>query len=221
MPSPRTRRLVRRFLAGLTALVPPPTPPPTPPPPAAWIALSLWTGLTFVGYFTPIRELVPNAFSLSLGPWEAFWVLFYGFATYGNAGWLREQVCKYMCPYARFQSAMFDRNTLLIGLPLAQLIRHKPETYGEAPDGGHAEPAFDADGAPVQRRVNFTAREALRAPAFWFISFGHAFALLTVSAVMVHLVPHEWLSQACSSTIFQYEFFTVTFPSRKVKWSQP
>jgi sugar phosphate permease len=79
---------------------------------------------------------------------------------------------------------------LLIGLPLAQLIRHKPETYGEAPDGGHAEPAFDADGAPVQRRVNFTAREALRAPAFWFISFGHAFALLTVSAVMVHLVPH-------------------------------
>jgi polyferredoxin len=41
-------------------------------------------------------------------------VLFYGFATYGNAGWMREQVCKYMCPYARFQSAMFDRNTLII-----------------------------------------------------------------------------------------------------------
>jgi cytochrome c oxidase accessory protein FixG len=41
-------------------------------------------------------------------------VLFYGFATYGNAGWMREQVCKYMCPYARFQSAMFDRDTLII-----------------------------------------------------------------------------------------------------------
>jgi cytochrome c oxidase accessory protein FixG len=81
---------------------------------AAWIALSLWTGLTFVGYFTPIRELVPHAFTLSLGPWEAFWVLFYGFATYGNAGWMREQVCKYMCPYARFQSAMFDKDTLII-----------------------------------------------------------------------------------------------------------
>ena len=52
--------------------------------------------------------------AFSLGPWETFWVLFYGFATYGNAGFLREQVCKYMCPYARFQSAMFDRDTLII-----------------------------------------------------------------------------------------------------------
>jgi cytochrome c oxidase accessory protein FixG len=77
---------------------------------AAWIALSLWTGFTFVGYFTPIRELL----SFRPGPWEAFWVLFYGFATYGNAGWMREQVCKYMCPYARFQSAMFDKDTLVI-----------------------------------------------------------------------------------------------------------
>ena len=52
--------------------------------------------------------------TLSTGPWETFWMLFYGFATYGNAGWMREQVCKYMCPYARFQSAMFDRDTLVI-----------------------------------------------------------------------------------------------------------
>jgi polyferredoxin len=52
--------------------------------------------------------------SLGLGPWEWFWVLFYGFATYGNAGFMREQVCKYMCPYARFQSAMFDKDTLII-----------------------------------------------------------------------------------------------------------
>jgi cytochrome c oxidase accessory protein FixG len=77
---------------------------------AVWIALSLWTGFTFVGYFTPIRELL----ALQPGQWEAFWVLFYGFATYGNAGWMREQVCKYMCPYARFQSAMFDKDTLVI-----------------------------------------------------------------------------------------------------------
>jgi cytochrome c oxidase accessory protein FixG len=75
-----------------------------------WIALAFWTGVTFVGYFTPIRELLTT----SPGPWEAFWVLFYGFATYGNAGWMREQVCKYMCPYARFQSAMFDKDTLII-----------------------------------------------------------------------------------------------------------
>ena len=81
---------------------------------AAWIALSLWTGFTFVGYFTPIRELWAEAFTLDFGPWEWFWVLFYGLATYGNAGFLREQVCKYMCPYARFQSAMFDKDTLVI-----------------------------------------------------------------------------------------------------------
>jgi cytochrome c oxidase accessory protein FixG len=79
-----------------------------------WIALSLWTGFTFVGYFTPIRELASEATALALGPWEGFWVLFYGFATYGNAGWMREQVCKYMCPYARFQSAMFDSDTMVI-----------------------------------------------------------------------------------------------------------
>jgi len=81
---------------------------------AAWIALALWTGFTFVGYVTPIRELWGEVMTLSTGPWETFWVLFYGFATYGNAGWMREQVCIYMCPYARFQSAMFDRDTLII-----------------------------------------------------------------------------------------------------------
>jgi len=80
----------------------------------AWIALSLWTGFTFVGYFTPIRELGGQVLGFTVGPWDAFWILFYGFATYGNAGWLREQVCKYMCPYARFQGVMFDRDTLLI-----------------------------------------------------------------------------------------------------------
>jgi cytochrome c oxidase accessory protein FixG len=79
-----------------------------------WIAIGLWTGLTFVGYFTPIRMLAAEVMSFGLGPWETFWVLFYGFATYGNAGYMREQVCKYMCPYARFQSAMFDRDTLIV-----------------------------------------------------------------------------------------------------------
>ena len=81
---------------------------------AAWLTIALWTGFTFVGYFTPIRTLWAEAFTLSFGPWEWFWVLFYGFATYGNAGFMREQVCKYMCPYARFQSAMFDHDTLIV-----------------------------------------------------------------------------------------------------------
>jgi cytochrome c oxidase accessory protein FixG len=81
----------------------------------AWITIGLWTGFSFVGYFTPIRQLWAEAFTLTFGPWEWFWVLFYGFATYGNAGYMREQVCKYMCPYARFQSAMFDKDTMIIG----------------------------------------------------------------------------------------------------------
>ena len=81
---------------------------------AAWIAIALWTGFTFVGYFTPIRTLAQLVTQFALGPWETFWILFYGLATYGNAGFLREQVCKYMCPYARFQGVMFDKDTLII-----------------------------------------------------------------------------------------------------------
>jgi cytochrome c oxidase accessory protein FixG len=81
---------------------------------AAWILFAAWTGFTFVGFFSPIRELGSAVVSLSLGPWETFWIIFYSVATYGNAGFLREQVCKYMCPYARFQSAMFDKDTLII-----------------------------------------------------------------------------------------------------------
>ena len=81
---------------------------------AVWLGIGLWTGFTFVGYFTPIKVLANEVITWSLGSWEIFWVLFYGLATYGNAGWMREQVCKYMCPYARFQSAMFDRDTLIV-----------------------------------------------------------------------------------------------------------
>jgi len=87
---------------------------------AMWIPFALFTGYTFVGYFTPIRELSASVLTLSLGGWETFWILFYGFATYGNAGYMREQVCKYMCPYARFQGAMFDRNTLVIAYDTAR-----------------------------------------------------------------------------------------------------
>lgn len=80
----------------------------------AWITLALWTGFTFVGYFTPIKTLAMEFLSFNLGPWETFWIFFYAFATYGNAGWMREQVCLHMCPYARFQSVMFDPDTLII-----------------------------------------------------------------------------------------------------------
>lgn len=79
-----------------------------------WILFALWTGFTFVGYFTPIHLLAAEFAQWSLGSWEIFWVFFYAFATYGNAGFMREQVCKHMCPYARFQSAMFDKDTLIV-----------------------------------------------------------------------------------------------------------
>jgi cytochrome c oxidase accessory protein FixG len=79
-----------------------------------WIVFALFTGFTFVGFFTPIRELSQGVMTFNLGGWETFWLFFYSFATYGNAGWLREQVCIYMCPYARFQSAMFDKDTMII-----------------------------------------------------------------------------------------------------------
>ena len=79
----------------------------------AWVSVALWTGFTFVGYFVPIRQLGGELLALH-GTWQIFWVGFYSFATYGFAGYMREQVCKYMCPYARFQSAMFDKDTLIV-----------------------------------------------------------------------------------------------------------
>ncbi len=85
-----------------------------------WIALAAYTGFTFVGYFTPIRALGGQLLDHSVGAWALFWIVLYALATYGNAGFLREQVCKYMCPYARFQSAMFDKSTLIISYDQAR-----------------------------------------------------------------------------------------------------
>ncbi|WP_137818851.1 cytochrome c oxidase accessory protein CcoG [Pseudomonas sp. 2FG] len=85
-----------------------------------WLAISLLTALTFVGYFTPIRPLTSELLSLQLGGASLFWVLFFTAATYLNAGWLREQVCLHMCPYARFQSVMFDKDTLTVSYDAAR-----------------------------------------------------------------------------------------------------
>ena len=79
----------------------------------AWVSVALWTGFTFVGFFVPIRTLGAEILQWQ-GGWQLFWVFFYAFATYGFAGFMREQVCKYMCPYARFQSAMFDEDILIV-----------------------------------------------------------------------------------------------------------
>jgi len=80
----------------------------------AWIFIAFMTGLTFVGYFSPIRELVPSLLQFEVGGWAAFWIGMFTVGTYVNAGWMREQVCIYMCPYARFQSVMYDSDTLAV-----------------------------------------------------------------------------------------------------------
>ena len=85
-----------------------------------WLGISVLTGLTFVGYFTPIRPLATELLTWQLGGVSLFWVLFFTAATYINAGWLREAVCMHMCPYARFQSVMFDKDTLTISYDAAR-----------------------------------------------------------------------------------------------------
>ena len=108
-----------------------------------WLGYGLITALTFVGYFSPIRNLVPNLFTFNVDSWEAFWILFFTLATYINAGWLREQVCIYMCPYARFQSVMFDKDTLIVAYDEkrgesrgSRKRGNKPENLGDCIDCG-------------------------------------------------------------------------------------
>jgi cytochrome c oxidase accessory protein FixG len=105
-----------------------------------WITFAGFTGMTFVGFFSPMDALAGRAWSGSLGGWELFWIVFYAGATYGNAGFMREQVCKYMCPYARFQSAMFDRNTLVISYDTARGEPRGPRSHDSvAPPKGQGD----------------------------------------------------------------------------------
>ncbi len=80
-----------------------------------WGLVASWTAITFVGYFTPIRELLPSAAALQTGPWESFWLIFYASFTYVQAGLAREAVCQHMCPYSRFQGVMIDGATASVG----------------------------------------------------------------------------------------------------------
>ncbi len=108
-----------------------------------WVLIGLLTGLTFVGYFSPIRDLIPDLLTGEASGWAYFWVAFFTIATYGNAGWLREQVCIYMCPYARFQSVMFDPDTLIVSYdprrgekrgPRKKTIDYKAQGLGDCID---------------------------------------------------------------------------------------
>lgn len=79
-----------------------------------WLALALWSGITFTGYFTPLDELLGGISQWSSGPWESFWVVFYAGFMYLQAGFAREAVCQHMCPYSRFQGVMFDPATATV-----------------------------------------------------------------------------------------------------------
>lgn len=112
---------------------------------AAWIVFSLWTGFTFVGYFMPIRDLAHDLVALTPGAWSSFWVGFYALLTYGNAGFLREQMCRQICPYARFQFVMFDPDTLIIAYdsargeargPRAKTVDARAQGLGDCVDCG-------------------------------------------------------------------------------------
>lgn len=108
---------------------------------AVWLLIAFTTGATFIGYFVPIRELLagliphsdPNTGILTLGAPAAavFWTGFFTIATYLNAGWMREQVCKYMCPYARFQSVMYDRDTLAVQYDAKRGEKRGPRKPGD------------------------------------------------------------------------------------------
>lgn len=100
----------------------------------AWVSVALLTSLTFVGYFTPIGMLFINFFTLDTGFWVAFWVLFFTFCTYANAGYMREIMCTHMCPYARFQSAMFDKDTFTVAYNPQRGEKRGPRTRKMTPD---------------------------------------------------------------------------------------
>ncbi|WP_220719724.1 cytochrome c oxidase accessory protein CcoG [Agarivorans litoreus] len=81
----------------------------------AWIAVSVFTALSFAAYFVPVKQLWWDFFTLNASAAVNFSVIFFTVATYANAGWMRTIVCTHMCPYARFQSAMFDKDTFIVG----------------------------------------------------------------------------------------------------------
>jgi len=95
---------------------------------ALWVLFSVWTGFTFVGYFSPIRELTPRFIGFDMGSAETFWIFFYALMIWLLGAAMREQVCIYMCPYARFQSVMYDPDTLLIAYDTE---RGEPRTRGK------------------------------------------------------------------------------------------
>lgn len=127
---------------------------------AVWTLISLWTGLTFVGWFSPMREVALGALTLSIGPWEAFWALFYGAACLGNAGFLREKVCQHMCPYGRFQGALMDADTLIVAYDARRGEPRRGAARAAAPQAAASEASAREAAASAATASRAAARPA-------------------------------------------------------------
>ena len=113
---------------------------------ALWGLVAAWTAISFVGYFTPIRELLPAVAGWNLGPWEGFWLIFYGLFTYVQAGFAREAVCQHMCPYSRFQGVMFDSTTRSVSYDVARGEPRKGAAVAKAAGQGAGQGAIQGKG---------------------------------------------------------------------------
>jgi cytochrome c oxidase accessory protein FixG len=128
-----------------------------------WIFIAFVTALTFVGYFTPIRDLAIDFFTIKLDVTAVFWILFFTGATYGNAGFMREQVCKYMCPYARFQSVMYDHATLAVFYDKERGENRGPRKTGDDYKAQGLGDCIDCSWCVQVCPVNIDIREGLQA----------------------------------------------------------
>jgi sugar phosphate permease len=148
-------------------------------------SLTIALGTNLCGFF-PVTVTIVNWFEKRRA--RALSTVSLGFATGGL-----------LVPAMAFCLEQFGwRNTafasgilaLAIGLPLCQLVRQRPEPYGEFVDGIRPENAgkLKPDSETTWGQNDFTVKEAVRTPAFWLISLGHASALLIVAAVNVHVI---------------------------------
>lgn len=106
----------------------------------AWSLVAFSISITFVAYFTEIRELLPRIAAFELTRWETFFIFLPAAGSFFFSAILREQVCFHMCPYARFQSVMLDRDSLIISYdePRAEPRGHRPRRADPAELGlGH------------------------------------------------------------------------------------
>lgn len=107
-----------------------------------WLMLSLITGVTFVIYFYGAHELLADTQALNVGLDTIFWSGFFTLATYLNAGWMREQMCKYICPYSRFQSVMYDAKTKAVAYDAV-----RGDSYVDLATGATLHKSIITDGA--------------------------------------------------------------------------